>query len=180
MNALIFRILRQALDQGRTVEVDGLGGFRLAKSGGYEFVPEVKPRVFVAYVAEDLAPVRRLCESLQSAGCSPWLDLDQLLPGQDWPRSIERAIEIADVFVACFSPRSIGKRGTFQSELRYALHCARRLPLDSNFVIPVRLEPCTVPRRIANHVEYVDLFPDWERGVKRVARAIRKQAVSST
>ncbi|MGD1097620.1 MAG: hypothetical protein ABSB35_37245, partial [Bryobacteraceae bacterium] len=60
-----------------------------------------------------------------------------------------------------------------QSELRYALHCARQVPLDSSFLIPVRLESCVVPRRIANHVEYVDLFPDWERGVKRVLRAIR-------
>jgi hypothetical protein len=172
-NRVITGILRRALKRGRTVDIDGLGSFRQAKDGGYEFLPQLKPRVFVAYVIEDLRPVRRLCDALRSAGFSPWLDREELLPGQNWPRSIERAIEIADVFVACFSPRSIGKRGTFQSELRYALHCARQVPLDSSFLIPVRLESCVVPRRIANHVEYVDLFPDWERGVKRVLRAIR-------
>src|SRR5579863_9099360 len=80
MSAVIFRILRRALDQGRIVEIDGLGGFRRGESGGYEFVPEVKPRVSVAYVAEDVTPVRRLCESLQSAGCSPWLDCDRSFP----------------------------------------------------------------------------------------------------
>jgi hypothetical protein len=148
-NRVITGILRRALKRGLTVEIDGLGSFRQSKGGRYEFLPQLRPRVFVAYVIEDLKPVRRLCEALRSAGCSPWLDQEELLPGQNWPRSIERAIEIADLFVACFSPRSTGKRGTFQSELRYALHCARRVPLDSSFLIPVRLEPCVVPRRIA-------------------------------
>jgi hypothetical protein len=70
--------------------------------------------------------------------------------------------------------RSIVKRGQFQSELRYALDCARRRPLDQTFLIPVRLEECAVPRHISNHVHYVDLFPDWHKGVRRIARALRK------
>jgi hypothetical protein len=132
----------------------------------------------VAYVVEDLGLARRLCESLRAHGCSPWLDKDKLLPGQNWPRSIERAIEISDVFVACFSRRAVSKRGHFQSELRYALHCAQRLPLDTAFVVPVRFESCAVPRRISDHVQYVDLFPDWERGVTSIARAIQRAARS--
>src|SRR5260370_23971513 len=134
------------------------------KDEGYEFEPQTAPEVCVAYVAEDLAPARCLCEALGAEGFSPWLDKDKLLPGQNWPRAIERAIEISDAFVACFSTRSIVKRGQFQSELRYALDCARQLPLDQTFLIPVRLEECAVPRRLSNHVHYVDLFPDWHRG----------------
>ena len=175
-------MVRQSLDAGQTVEIDGLGVFQ-ASAQGYQFVAQTRPEVFVAYAAEDLAPARRLCEALQAGGCSPWLDKDKLLPGQNWPRAIERAIEVADVFVACFSPRSIYKYGQFQSELRYALDCARKRPLeesgeniDAGFVIPVRLEPCPVPKRIADQVHYVDLFPDWDKGVRRVLRAIRRTA----
>lgn len=172
-------LMRQSLEAGQTVEIDGLGLFR-ASPQGYEFVAQTQPEVFVAYAAEDIAPARRLCEALQAEGCSPWLDKDKLLPGQNWPRAIERAIEVADAFVACFSPRSIFKYGQFQSELRYALDCARRRPLDespdASFVIPVRLEDCVVPKRISDHVQYVDLFPDWDKGVRRVARAIKKTA----
>ncbi len=171
----ILEIVRQSLEAGQTVEIEGLGAFR-PLSGGYEFCQQTQPEVFVAYVVEDLALARRLCEGLTAEGCSPWLDKDKLLPGQNWPRSIERAIEISDAFVACFSTRSISKRGEFQSELRWALDCARRRPLDSVFVIPVRFDDCPVPRRISDHVQYVDLFSDWERGVKRVARSIRRAA----
>ena len=174
----ITEIVRMALDDGKTVEIEGLGKFRVAahRDQGYRFEPQTAPQVFVAYVVEDLAPARRLCGALRAEGFSPWLDKEKLLPGQNWPRAIERAIEISDVFVACFSTRSIVKRGQFQSELRYALDCARQRPLDETFVIPVRLEQCAVPRRISNHVQYVDLYPDWHKGVRRMARAIRRAA----
>lgn len=158
-----------------TVEIEGLGVFR--KSGGrYGFEAQTRPQVFVAYAVEDLQRARRLCRALERAGCSPWLDKDKLLAGQNWPRAIERAIEISDAFVACFSPRSTVKRGQFQSELRYALDCARRRPLEDPFLIPVRLEDCAVPRRVAEQIQYVDLFPDWERGVKKLVRAVARTA----
>lgn len=168
-------ILRRFLDRGKTVEIEGLGTFRKAENG-YEFFPETQPRVFLAYVHEDLARVRRLRDALRRAGCAPWLDRDQLLPGQNWPRAIERAIESSDGFIACFSQRAMSKRGQFQSELRYALDCAGRLPLESVFLIPVRFEPCEVPRLISDQVQYVDLFPDGDRGVNRMLRAIRRAA----
>ncbi len=182
---LIAEIVRESLAAGHAVEIEGLGTFRATPhaAGGahtkketYEFAPQTVAQVFIAYAAEDFLLASRLCEALQAAGCSPWLDKEKLLAGQNWPRAIERAIEVSDVFVACFSRRSVAKRGMFQQELRHAIECARRRPLDDPFVMPVRLEDCEVPRPIANHLQYVDLFPDWEKGVRRLARAIRKAA----
>jgi hypothetical protein len=171
----IFEIVRRSLEAGQTVEIEGLGSFR-ASAQGYRFDAETQPTVFVAYAAEDLGVVRRLCEELRDAGCSVWLDKDRLMPGQNWTQSIERAIGEADAFAACFSVRSASKRGMFQSELRHALECAVKRPLDEVFLLPVRLERCVVPARIADRVQYVDLFPDWERGVKRLVRSIRRAA----
>jgi TIR domain len=171
----IFEIVRKSLEAGQAVEIEGLGRFR-ATAQGYRFDPETQPTVFMAYAVEDLAIVRRLAEALRAAGCAPWLDKDRLLPGQHWTQSIERAISDADAFVACFSARSVSKRGHFQSELRHALECAGQRPLDDVFVLPVRLEKCIVPQRIANQVQYLDLFPDWELGVKRLVRSIRRAA----
>jgi len=165
-------VMRRSLDRGRSVEIEGLGTFRRGQDGRYALEAQNQPRVFVAYAAEDLKLALRLCDSLRSGGCSPWLDKEKLLPGQNWPRAIERAIEVSDAFVACFSPRSIAKKGHFQCELRYALDCARRLPLESVFLIPVRFEPCTVPKAISDSVQYVDLFPDWNRGARRIVRAV--------
>jgi hypothetical protein len=175
-NRQVLTVLRRSLDRGLRVEIEGLGAFQRERGGIYGFQAQQKPQVFVAYVAEDLAVARKLCSALAKAGCAPWIDKDKLLPGQNWPRAIERAIEISDVFVACFSNRALSKRGQFQSELRYALECARRLPLESVFLIPVRLESCEVPLSIAGRLQYVDLFPNWTRGVRRVARSAHRAA----
>ncbi len=172
----IAEIVRESLAAGHSVEIEGLGTFGTSPDGSPEFAPQIGAQVFLAYAAEDLPHARRLADALCKAGCSPWLDREKLLAGQNWPRAIERAIEVSDVFVACFSRRSVSKRGMFQQELRYALECARRRPLDEPFVIPVRIEECEVPRRIAEQLQYLDLFPDWEKGVRGLARAIRKAA----
>lgn len=169
----IAEIVREALANGQAVEIEGLGIFR-EKNDVCEFVPQTVAQVFVAYAAEDLPHARRVCDALRKHGCSPWLDNEKLLAGQNWPQALEHAIEVSDVFVACFSRRSVGKRGMFQQEIRHALECARRRPLDDPFVMPVRLEECVVPRRIAEHLQYVDLFPDWDKGVGKLVRAIRK------
>jgi hypothetical protein len=155
--------------------MDGLGILRQKSSGGFEFVAETRPNVFLAYVEEDLVAVRKLADSLHAAGFNPWLDKRKLLPGQNWPRSIQQAIEISDFFVPCFSRRSTYKRGTFQCELRYALDCAAEVPLDEIFIVPVRLEACDVPKRISDHLQYVDLFPERQKGLTRVVAAMRRQ-----
>jgi hypothetical protein len=170
---IVIDILRRSLEGGQTVEIEGLGTFRKGAGSRYDFAAQTQPRVFVAYVVEDLVRARRLCEALRVQGCSPWLDKDELLPGQNWPRAIQRAIECSDVFLACFSTHAIAKPGQFQSELRYALDCAQCMPLDATFLIPIRLEACPVPARLAQ-IQYVDLFPDWDRGIHRLARAIER------
>lgn len=171
-------IVRRSLDQGARVELDELGTFLPGRNRAFRFVAQTKPRVFIAYVEEDLRIAKRLYELFTKRGFRPWLDKKQLMPGQNWPRAIESAIQTSDFFVACFSRHSASKRGSFHSELRYALSCAAKIPLDEIFFIPLRLDDCVVPLRIANRVQYIDLFPDWDAGVKKVIRVMRDQSAN--
>lgn len=97
-----------------------------------------------------------------------------MLPGQNWPQRIQEAIGNADYFIACFSKHSVGKRGGFQAEVRYALDCANRVPLDDVFLIPIRLDACRVPTRITRETQYIDLFPDREAGLERMMKAMER------
>ena len=171
----IARLIRKALERGAAVEIDGLGTLLPGEKGGLRFLPHTAPRVFIAYVEEDLAFAKKLNQVFEQNGLRPWLDKKRLMPGQNWPRAIEAAIQTSDFFVACFSRRSISKRGSFHSELRYALFCAAKVPLDEIFLIPLRLDDCAVPRRISKQVQYLDLFPDWKAGVNRVIAVIQAQ-----
>jgi len=47
--------------------------------------------------------------------------------------------------------------------------------MDEIFFIPVRLDQCIVPRNISRRIQYVDLFPDWQKGVKTVVGVMKKQ-----
>ena len=174
----VARIVRRCLSEGRQVEIDGLGVFRPREDGDFEFVAQTGPKIFIAYVQEDHAAAERLFDELRLRHCDPWLDRRKLLPGQNWPRAIARAIDVSDFFLACFSAKSAVKKGQFQSELRYALDCAGRIPLDEVFFIPVRLEECAVPPHITREIQYVDLFPDWKGGFERIVRAIRRPAAT--
>ncbi len=171
----VARILRQCLEEGKKVEIDGLGVFRPDGRGFYEFVPRAQTKIFLAYVEEDRPFAERIFDDLRERGFEPWIDQRMLLPGQNWPRSIEEAIETSDFFVPCFSQKSVSKKGGFQAEIRYALDCTRRLPLDEVFIVPVRLDACRLPARIQREIQYIDLYPSWEQGIRRVAAVIGKQ-----
>lgn len=167
-------LIFQSLDKQRSVEVDGLGVFRRDDAGRISLRESNRTRVFIAYALEDLALAQRLYSDLEARGFAPWLDRRKLLPGQHWPRRIQEAIETADYFIACFSGSSVAKRGGFQAEIRYAMDCANRIPLDDVYLIPVRLDGCRVPARIMRETQYIDLFPDWNQGLDRLVTAMER------
>ena len=168
-------VVIKGLAAGQSVEIDGLGTFYPDAVRGFRFAADLRPNVFIAYVTEDVVAAGHLYDGLADAGFSPWMDTRKLLPGQNWPRAIERAIESSDFFIACFSTNSVNKRGGFQAEIRYALDCARRIPLDEIFLVPVRLDACRVPRPIRHEYQYIDLFPDWARGLDRLVSMVRHE-----
>ena len=168
------QVVIRGLAAGQSVEIDGLGVFHPDAALGFRFEPRAL-QVFVAYAREDAEAAEGLYAELSAAGFTPWMDTRNLIPGQNWPRAIESAIETADFFLACFSGNSAGKRGGFQAEIRYALDCARRIPLDDIFIVPVRLDDCRMPRVIRRELHYFDLFPDWRRGIRRLIATLRKE-----
>jgi hypothetical protein len=171
-NEQLAQLIRRSLKRSSSVEIDGLGIFARGRSGRVSLRAANRVRIFIAYAIEDFGMAEKLFQALKARGYSPWIDRRKLLPGQNWPRRIDEAIANANFFIACFSTRSVTKRGGFQSEVRYALDCARRLPIDDVFLIPVRLDDCRVPGRIQRETQYVDLFPGFDAGLERVVEAI--------
>jgi hypothetical protein len=169
------RLIRRSLKTSAAVEIDGLGVFARGRSGAISFNNPDKARIFIAYASEDGRMADRLFHAFTKFGYSAWLDRRKLLPGQNWPRRIEDAIASSDFFVACFSRHSVRKRGGFQAEIRFALDCAKRVPLDDVFLIPVRLDECRVPARIQRETQFVDLYPDWDRGFAQILAIIERQ-----
>ena len=122
-------------------------------------MPEARPlNVFIAHASQDKPAVRKLYQALsKETWISPWLDEEELLPGMDWNHEIEEALHRADIFIACLSQESVAKEGYVQREFKRALSYAEEKPEGTIYVIPLRLDDCTPPRKL-NKYQWVDYF----------------------
>jgi hypothetical protein len=145
---------------------------------GYDVVPKVKTtsrqlRVFLCHSSGDKPAVRNLYARLQEENIVPWLDEEDLLPGQDWDHEIPRAVRECDAVIVCLSRTAISKKGYLQKEIKCALDVAEEQPESTIFLIPLKLEECDVPPRLSKW-QWVNYFD--ERGHQRLMRSLRERA----
>lgn len=122
--------------------------------------PPRKLKVFLCHSSHDKPAVREIYARLKAEGwIDPWLDEEKLLPGQDWDLEIEKAVEETDAVLVFLSDNSVSKEGYIQRELRLILNMADYKPEGTNFILPMRLNECPLPRRLRSW-HYVDNFPE--------------------
>ncbi|HJQ25906.1 MAG TPA: toll/interleukin-1 receptor domain-containing protein [Blastocatellia bacterium] len=129
--------------------------------------------VFLCHSSQDKPQVRRLYTQLQRDGFVPWLDEEDILPGEAWERAIPAAVRASHVVLVCLSNGSISKEGYVQREIGFALQVAEEKPEGTIFIIPLRLEDCPLPERLAKW-QRVDYFA--EGGHERLLKGLRKRA----
>lgn len=130
-------------------------------------------KVFLCHSSTDKPIVRKLYQKLHAEGIAPWIDEEDLLPGQDWQQEIPKVVRAADVVLVCLSQNSITKAGYVQKEIKHALDIADEQPEGEIFIIPVRLEECKVPERLSRW-HWVNLFE--ENGYAKLMRALKTRA----
>jgi hypothetical protein len=104
--------------------------------------------IFICHASEDIDDAKWLSFQMRQSGFAPWLDVDDLRPGQNWEYEIRAVIRRAAAVVACLSERSVSKFGYVQKELRLALDAADETPDGAVFVVPLRLDNCELPDRL--------------------------------
>ncbi len=128
--------------------------------------------VFISYAKEDRQIARKLYGELKGSGARPWLDEKNLCPGQHWEIEIEEQINKSDYFIALLSSKSVSKRGYVQREIRLALEVLGKLPEKEIYIIPARVNECQPSHKILNRFQIVDLFPNWDKGVKKILHSL--------
>ena len=136
----------------------------------YTEVPSKKVKIFICYTDEDFTEAYAIYEILRQENYSPWIDKENILPGQDWELEIEKAIQECNFFLACMSKTSVDKEGYVQKELKKGLEILDKKPTGAIYIIPVRLEKCKVPLRFEK-LHWCDFFQD--RSVEKLLEAIR-------
>jgi hypothetical protein len=132
-------------------------------------------RVFLCHASGDKPKVRSLYERLKTDRFEPWLDEEDLLPGQQWQVEIPKAVRNADVVLVCLSRHSVTKDGYVQKEIKLALDTADEKVEHTIFLIPARLDDCPLPDRLRSF-QAVDLSQ--EHGYEKLAKALREREIS--
>ncbi len=83
-------------------------------------------RIFLCHTAADKPAVRDLYHRLRADGFGPWLDEEDLLPGQKWQREIPKVVTASDVVIVCLSNAALTKAGFVQEEIKFALDVAEQ------------------------------------------------------
>jgi CheY-like chemotaxis protein len=130
----------------------------------------VRPaRVFLCHSHVDKPKVRELYYRLKRDFVEPWLDEKELTGGQDWDLEIRKAVKASDIVLVCLSSQ-VTRPGFLHKEIRYALELAEEQPEGSIFIVPLLLEPCEVPSRLAR-LQWINLFE--EDAYDRLLRSIQ-------
>lgn len=130
-------------------------------------------KIFISYASADRPKAQKLHAYLVSKGAEPWLDTENLLPGQDWKMEIARALDETDLVLLCLSKHSVSREGYVQKEMRLALDRALEIPPGEIFLIPARLEEVELPYSLREY-QSVDLFT--ETGMRKLVKSLNLRA----
>lgn len=106
-------------------------------------------RVFLCHSSGDKPAVRDLHGRLREDGFGPWLDEVDLAGGVLWEDAIEDTVRSSDVVIVCLTHGSVTKEGVVQREIALALNVAEEKTEDRLSILPLKLEPCDLPRRLS-------------------------------
>lgn len=131
-------------------------------------------KIFLCHSSSDKSKVRDLYQRLERDGFKPWLDEEDLIPGQEWQTEIPKAVRSSDIVIICLSNNSISKSGYVQREIKYALDVADEKIEGTIFLIPLKLEECKVPERLGMW-QWVNYFE--ETGYEKLLKALQTRAL---
>lgn len=146
------------------------------------------PKVFLSYVKENEPIIRFLDQCLRDYGIDIITDYKNILGGSNWKKGLKQLIEDSGYFVACFSKEFNDRKQTvLYRELDHAIDLAQDFSPDHKWIIPVRINECSIPnmaigsREQLTDLHWIDLFPPskWHEGVESIVRTIDKKLITN-
>jgi hypothetical protein len=119
--------------------------WQAAHPGGRSIPPGM---IFVSYANEDLEAAGRLAEGLRSAGLEVWFDQHDIPWGDDWNRSIRRAIKRCSLFLPVISRQALSQKPDryYWREWNDADFVAFHEREEEVFIVPVAIDDTRIDR----------------------------------
>lgn len=139
-------------------------GSRKKATGPTLHMDEHTVQAFLSHAPDDKKQVEHYYQQLQEAGLKPWMASKDILGGQVREAVIRDKIRESDFLLVFLTEQAVSKPGPFHKALRQALDVWQEKPEGHIYLIPVRLEDCTIPTSL-QPFETIDLFEEggWEQ-----------------
>jgi hypothetical protein len=131
--------------------------------------------LFICYSSKDGAAALGIVDSLEAEGLKCWISARDVPPGQNYQETIVQALEAAQGLIFLFSDDSARS-----GEIRKELSIAGSLNMP---VYPLRLAPVLPTGALRYELatrQWIDLFPDRTKGLRKLIETIRKGDRSGT
>jgi hypothetical protein len=128
--------------------------------------------VFLSYAHEDEDLARRLYNDLKQRNVDVWMDKESLVGGEEFDIAIRKAIESCRFFLLILSKVSVTKSGYVNKEIRKAIDVFNEFPEGKRFILPIRKNECESSYEQLRRLQWVDLFPEYEKGLERLLRSL--------
>lgn len=127
-------------------------------------------RIFIIYSHKDKEAARKLTAELRKMGYNPWLDEEEIIPGQNWNKAINQAIENSSAALFLASQNTLEEGSFVLSEIKAAREVLRVERDVHSPVIPVMLEESELPKELAS-IHAVKLFD--EQGMEQLKKGLK-------
>jgi hypothetical protein len=133
-----------------------------------ETVALADTHIFVCHSSKDEAVAREVVEALEADGLKCWISERDVLPGENYQEAIVQALEAAGGIVFLFSEHS-----------NKSLEIKKELSLGGSISVPVfplRLSPIAPSGALRYELavrQWIDIFPDREHALAKLARTIK-------
>ena len=106
-------------------------------------------RIFIIYSHKDKDKAREITAKLREMGYNPWLDEEEIIPGQNWNKVIKQAIENSAVALFLSSSNTATGDSAVLNEIKAARDVLRARDDSHSPIIPVLLEESKLPKELA-------------------------------
>jgi hypothetical protein len=129
------------------------------------------PRVFISYSRQDLRFARCMVCAIKEAGGNPWLDLEQIKPGQQWPDETLIQLRNSDYVILILSQQSVHGKGFVRKEFIEAIEEAGRR--KSDFIFTFKTDDCEIPKAL----QHINCVSNRNNGINQIIAAMKLPVV---
>jgi hypothetical protein len=115
-------------------------------------------QIFISYKREDEPFARRLCDTIQAWGYTPWLDVVDIRADENWDDAIDTGLKSAEVIIGVLTPESITSPNV-KNEWAYAATNKKRMV----FIWLKDIDEAEMPHRFIRH-QRIDFRKDETQG----------------